>query len=111
MAVIDTESGRAGPAGPARPLLHFGADAPGWLRLGRRARDSELELGPVGRDVDLDLVPLRKLTQEDLLRERVLDVALDRPLQRPGPEVLVEPVLGEELRGCLREPESQLFLA
>jgi len=50
------------------------------LRVIRGARqDPEVELGSIRRYVDLDLVAPRKLAEEDLFRERILDVPLDRP--------------------------------
>src|SRR3712207_8263497 len=51
----------------------------------------------VRRDVHLDLVAPAELALEDLLRQGVLDEPLDRPLQRPGPERLVVPVLHQEV--------------
>src|SRR5690606_27796701 len=49
-------------------------------RLRRRA-GPEREALPVARDPHLDLVSGAELRDEDLLGERVLEVALDRPLE------------------------------
>src|SRR5207244_1346463 len=65
--------------------------AAGGSRL-RAGEGAEGEALLVRRHVYLDLVAARELADQDLLRERVLDVLLDRPLQRPGAEVLVVPV-------------------
>ena len=51
----------------------------------------------VGRDIHLDLVAPAELAHEDLLAERILDVLLDRPLERPGAVVLVVAVLDQEV--------------
>src|SRR5687767_11424258 len=40
----------------------------------------------VGRDVDQDRVPGLVLVPQDLLRQRILDHALDRPTKRTGSE-------------------------
>src|SRR5215212_8975027 len=109
MAEIYTRTGRAGPLGtPGRFGRAAGLrDAPaplsrgrgaGWSGLGGRGHHTELQLLAVGGDVDLDLVTLRELGEQDLLRQRVLDEALDRPLERPGAEALVVAVGHEEVR-------------
>ena len=84
-----------------RTRSEVGAPAPGSRRasglgLGAGQRPEGQPLA-VGRDVHLDLVAAAELAHEDLLAERILDVPLDRPLERPGAVVLVVAVLDQEL--------------
>src|SRR2546430_11685863 len=60
--------------------------------------------------VDLDLLAPRELADQDLLRERILDVLLNRALQRARAEVLIVPALHQEVRGRRRQPERELLL-
>src|SRR5687767_8567942 len=100
---INAKNGRR--VGARRPSV------PHWSGVVRRAcQDPKLQLGPVGRDIHLDLVALRELAEEDLLGERILDVTLDGATERTGTVGLVVPVLHQEIRARIREPELQLFL-
>ena len=64
------------------------------LRLRRRGQDAELQFLLLrGRDLNFDLIPLGELAQQDLLGERILDVPLNRPLERTSAVVLVVPVV------------------
>src|SRR5688572_23331794 len=51
----------------------------------------------IGLDVDDDDLAGRELLIQDLLRQGVLDVALDRPAQRTATELRVVPERGELL--------------
>src|SRR3970040_107323 len=51
------------------------------------------ELVAFGAHVHFDLIPGGEPPQQDLIRQRIFDVALNGPLERPRPEVLVVPVL------------------
>src|SRR5579864_6100774 len=75
-----------------------GRTAPRALRpgAGKGAEDESITLGG---NRDLDLVAPTELADEDPLTERVLDIALDRPLERPGPIALVVALLDEEVDG------------
>src|SRR5213078_3286111 len=81
-----------------------------WLRLGSAGQDPKLEMLAVLRDANFELVASRKLSDEDLFGKRVLDEALDRPLERPRAIVLVVSVLDEEIRGRIGELERQVLL-
>src|SRR4051812_19608047 len=70
------------PREPARSGLGLGA--------GQRPESQPLT---IRRDVHLDLVAAAEIAHEDPLAQRVLDVPLNRPLERPGPVVLVVPLL------------------
>src|SRR4051812_11996412 len=48
-------------------------------------------------DVDDDDLARLQLAEQDLLRQLVLDLALDGAAQRPGTQHLVEPAGGEQL--------------
>src|SRR6185295_9291519 len=88
--------------------------SPGWVRRqrrrmaasglgdGQRPEDQPLA---VGSDIHLDFVAAPELAHEDLLTEWILDVALDRPLQRAGPEALVVPVLDQEIDRSRGQPD------
>ena len=65
---------------------------------------------PIRRDVDLDLVPPRELAHQNLLRQRILDELLDRPLERPRAILLVVAVLHQEVGRRLGEAERELLL-
>src|SRR5437762_5063545 len=60
-----------------------------FLRLRTAAKYAEIELLAVSGEVHFDLVALGELSEQDLLGERVLDVLLDRSLQRACSELLV----------------------
>src|SRR4029078_705420 len=101
------------PLGPPARLYHRCSRSVRPVRapscLGGAGRHPERELVLLRGDVDLDLVPLGELAEEELLRERVLDVALERPLQRARPVRLVVPLADEEVGGRLGEPEGDLL--
>src|SRR5690348_8162055 len=78
--------------GAPRPEARRGAAL--GLGAGQRPEDQPLT---VGRDVHLDLVAASELAHEDLLAERILDVPLDRPLERPGAIALIVPVFDQEV--------------
>src|SRR5205823_3939581 len=82
----------------------------GGSRLGAGER-AEPQAFLVRGHVDLDLVAPRELADQDLLRQRILDVLLDRALQRARAEVLVIAVVHEETRGRGRQPERELLVA
>src|SRR5258708_14084498 len=81
------------------------------VRLRLRARErTELQPLAVAGRVDLDLVALGEVADQDLLGERVLDIALDGPLERPGAEVLVVAVLDQEIARRIGQLERELFV-
>src|SRR5687768_5315069 len=80
------------------------------LSLGRTRQHSEVELVSAGSDIDLYLISLCELADEDLLRQRILDVLLDRPLQRPRSEFFIESVLYQERGSRIGELERQLLI-
>src|SRR5687767_12313807 len=83
----------------------------GFAELGGRLGEHpEVELGAIRRDVDLDFVATAKLGGENLLRQRVLDKALDGSLQRPCTEVFVVALLREEITRRSGELERELLL-
>src|SRR3954465_4345631 len=80
-------------------------------RYRRRVRRDRLDLAAEGELLTVvgrlgvaenDLAGLQ-LAVEDLLREDVLDVALDRPAQRSGTEHGVVTLLGEQPLGVVRQ--------
>src|SRR5579872_3907842 len=88
----DTGKGRrrreaGGPGGP-------GASLRSWREGGSLLQ--ELEVAGLLRDVDLHRVPVGELAFEDHDRQRVLDLALDQPLQGQRAEDRVEALLGEQ---------------
>src|SRR5699024_1419609 len=108
--------GRPGALAPDRPcvLLPGRLLAGGGLRpLRRPARpgcqrlllvlllvhtgEGELAEQALAGGVHDDLLAGVQLAVEDLLRELVLDLPLDRAAQRPGPEHRVVPTLGDQL--------------
>src|SRR5689334_15103196 len=96
------------PVGPARPP----GGCPPYPCLGlRRARENpEIQLRPVGGRIHFDFVAAGELPEQDLLREWILDVLLDRPLERTRPVGLVVPVLHQQLGRRRRELDRQLVL-
>src|SRR5687768_11276022 len=83
----------------------------GFAELRGRLREHpEVELGAVGRHVDLDLVATTELAGQDLLRQRVLDEALDCALQWSCAEALVVALLREEVARRRGELERELLL-
>src|SRR5437762_4158220 len=81
-----------------------------FLRLRTAAKYAEIELLTVCGEVHFDLVALGELGEQDLLGERVLDVLLDRSLQRACSELLVVAVLHQERRCRLSELQGELFV-
>src|SRR5688572_25721591 len=77
----------------ARVLPHLSLDR--FLRRGDRKLDIELEA--VVGDFDHNFVPRGEATLEQFLGQRILEVTLDRSLERPRAVLVVEPLLGEEL--------------
>src|SRR5690606_22335772 len=71
-------------------------------------RHPEFQTVAIRCHIHLDLVALRELAEQDLLRQRVFDVALDRSLQRTCTVRFVITVLHEKLRGRHREAEREL---
>ena len=65
------------------------------------------ELG-IGLDVDDDDLAGAELLVEDPLGQRVLDEALDRPAQRPGAELRVVALLGQDFLGGGGELECRV---
>src|SRR5688572_21054799 len=98
--------------GAVRELLSPTAPYPEGFFSGLRgaAQNPEVELFAIGREIHFDLVALRELGEEDLLRERILDELLDRPLQRPCTEFLIIAVLHQELGGGLSQLERELLV-
>ncbi len=78
-------------------------------RLERRRGDAlhRPEHDVVAFGVDDDRLAGLELLPEDLLRERVLDHALDRPPQRTSAELRVVALLGEQQLGLVRELEVE----
>src|SRR5690606_27070782 len=72
--------------------------------------DPELERPALRSHVHLDLVAARELAHQDLLRERILEVTLDRPAERTSTEALVVAVVDEVLDRRIRQLELQLLL-
>src|SRR5882724_2947576 len=65
-----------------------------WAGLGLRpSQRPEREPLAIGRDIHFDLVAAAEIPHEDLLAQRILDIALDRALERARPVTLVVPVL------------------
>src|SRR5215469_18279369 len=58
--------------------------------------------------VDHDDLPSLDFPEQDLLREMILDLALDRAPERPSTEYRVVSALGEELLGRRRELDAHV---
>src|SRR5829696_7140011 len=98
-----------------RPLLagvalrsHAHGLARALLRL--HDLDDHVALVVLRRLADLDGRPGRHRLREHLVRERILDVALDRPAQRARAHRRIPALLHEEVRGGAGEVERQLAL-
>src|SRR5690606_3437645 len=76
----------------------------------RRRRHSDLHPCTIHRDLRLDLVAGLDSAQEDRLRQRIIQVALDRTAKRQGAEVLVEAVIHQELHRAVRQPQLQILI-
>src|SRR5215210_293568 len=103
-----------GAVGLVRALLDrsaLGADAHCLAHLGGlHDRDRDVLLVALRRLVDLDGRAGRHGLREHLVRERVLDVALDGPAERACAHGRVPALLDEEVRGLLGEVHRQLPL-
>src|SRR4051812_15633272 len=77
------------------------------LRSGRQ--HPEFERIAARGDVNLELVSTGELSDEDLFGERILDVLLDRSLERPRSVLLVVAVLDQEVSGRGRELQAELL--
>src|SRR5216117_2009356 len=120
---IESGTGTATAATPPTPppwAMHRpGARTARLTTIGSVSRGSRLRAGEcperqallVGSDVHLDLVALCEISDEDLLRQRVLDVLLNGALEGPRAVVLIVAVIDQEIRRRLREAQRQLFLA
>src|SRR3954447_16758325 len=92
-------------------LGRTGAAADGGRHLlGRDDLERDLGLLALGRAADHDRGPRRQLGPQDEVRERVLDVALDRATQRTRPHRRVPALVDQEVLGRLGELELQLAL-
>src|SRR4051794_12840849 len=100
--------GRRGRGLVLRGLLLAGAHARGDLGLDDRQR--HLGIVALGGAVHHDRAARRQLRPQDEVRERVLDVALDRPAQRPGAHGRVPALVDQEVLGVLAELELELAL-
>src|SRR4051794_11600735 len=98
--------GRRGRGLVLRGLLLAGAHARGDLGLDDRQR--HLGIVALGGAVHHDRAARRQLRPQDEVRERVLDVALDRPAQRPGAHGRVPALVDQEVLGVLAELELEL---
>ena len=58
-----------------------------WIE--RQVVEREYAIGALARDHHLDRAAVLQLTEEQLFRERLLDVLLDNARQRPGAELVV----------------------
>jgi hypothetical protein len=65
---------------------------------------------PSAVDVHHDDLTGGQLAVEDLLRQRVLDLALDGPAQRPGTQHRVEPAVRQQLLGVLRDLQRHVLV-
>src|SRR5690606_17842711 len=77
----------------------------------RRLGAALAELEPVRRRLDADRVAGPEIAAQDPLRERVLELLLDRPLQRPRAVDRVVARLGEPVERRLVELEPDIALA
>ena len=79
----------------------------GLEALHRPEHDDLLARLGVVLDVDEDDLAGAELLEQQPLGERVLDQALDGPAQRPGAQLRVVALVGEEVLGLLGELEAQ----
>src|SRR5258706_5436865 len=87
-------------------------------RLGRGLVGGELEIELFAGPLDTDARTPRPLSAQYELRERILEVLLDRAIERPGSERRVEPAIDEQFDGLggdieldLLDPQTLLDLA
>src|SRR5206468_13038108 len=106
----DARLARRTGAGRARQDSGRGGGQGGASRL-QAGESPERQALLVGRDVDFDLVAAREVADQDLLREGILDVLLNRALERPRAVVLVVAVIHEEVARRRRQPQRELLLA
>src|SRR5436190_1646735 len=85
-----------------------GMPSRGLRRLDHRERD--LGLLALGRLVDQHRGAGRQLGPQDEVRERILDVALDRPAKRARAHRRVPALLDQEVLGLLGQIELELAL-
>src|SRR5690606_10940367 len=85
--------------------------------LTRLLRPGEGELGVLAvafavpaLDVDQNDLARGQLAEEDLLRQLVLDLALDRATQRTGAEHRIEPALGEQALRLVGELDGHVLV-
>src|SRR3954470_8484132 len=78
-------------------------------RLGL-ATERELLVRVLALDVHHDDLTRGQLAVEDLLAQRVLDLALDGPAQRPGTQDRVEAAVGQQLLGGRRHLERHVLV-
>src|SRR6476620_2809238 len=106
-AIMRPGGGRPPPARGGR-----GRRSPSGLRARQGTEDQAVALRG---DIDLDFLTTTELAGQDPLGERVLDVALDGPLEGAGAVLGIEPVVGQEGDGALRQahlvPQAALHFA
>src|SRR6266487_240619 len=70
-----------------------------------------LDVGRVALAVDEDDLAGAQLVEQDPLGQRVLDLALDGPAQRPGAQHRVVALLGQELLGVVGQLQAHVLVA
>ena len=94
-----------------RPALRSDADR---RRLGRGLDHRQLDVGILlalhGAGLDQHGRSRRDLGAQHEVGQRILDVALDRPAQRPGAHRRIPALVDEQILGRLRQLELQLAL-
>src|SRR6266850_466689 len=109
-------------AGPARPIRsassaavrtltsrRHGSGRGGGAGLRGRLSRRELELELIVRALHLDASARWPLAAQDELRERILEVLLDRALEGPGAQRRVESPVDEQLDGLRADLELDLL--
>src|SRR5690606_39583998 len=91
-------------------MLGSAASIDARTRSAFRREDPDLESVACRVHVHLELLARGEIADQDLLRERILDVALNRAPQRPGTELLVVTLVDEEVERILREGHVQPLL-
>src|SRR5207248_11008013 len=81
-----------------------------WRHLARLRSLSHAELEAARSVVDRDLVSLAAVAGEQLHGELVLNLALDQPLQRPGPVARVVSLVRDMRAGAVGQHDPQLAL-
>src|SRR4051812_11498739 len=89
-------------------LLAAGAADRGRLLLRLAHRQRHLGVGALRGALDHDGRARRELRPQDEVRQRVLDVALDRATERAGAHGRVPPLLDEQVLGVLGQLQLQL---